>query len=221
MSASEKISKTSATPKSIRNLTFIAPEGYVGVWADKKKVGTYFVAVTTKSAGWGAFTQRSHLEGPMDESAMLLRLTSLKKRGAAALEHVVDVLNKQMLAVIDNAVDLDVPAVGDAFPVVGDNDTTADDADDADDANITMAITSDPLYFTMLERAAIRTVERNQQLLAEVGRELGELTIRYEELIADNPESEEMIAKIHKLEFNIYRKKVMVAALQETLSLAA
>ncbi len=96
---------TVTTAKNIRGLQVISPEGVVGVWQDKNDSDKFFVAITTKAAGWSKFTNRSALVGPLSTDEMLAQLASYKKRGEQALAHVEAVLAEQKAEIEAETVD--------------------------------------------------------------------------------------------------------------------
>lgn len=175
-----------STPKSIRNLQIVSPEGVVGIWADKKKDDTFFAAVTTKTAGWGEFTQRKHLVGPMDSAETLVYLDSLKKRGVeakAAFETYLAELS---------------PAVEQVEQVEPEHDVE-------DNASVI----NDPMYPVFVERAKTRTPERNSELVVEVAGEIEALKVKITEVT-----DPEMVAKItfnvHRKEVMIEALKAVI-----------
>ncbi len=143
------------TPKSIRNLQLLSPEGVAAVWADKKKDDTFFAAVTTKAAGWSEFSQRKHLVGPMTAKETTAYLVGLKKRGESAR-----VAFEEYLGSLDAAVQASA------------------DAEHDDKA----AIINDPMYPVFVERAKGRTPERNSELVVEVAGEIEALKVKITEV---------------------------------------
>jgi hypothetical protein len=179
------------TAKNIRGLQVISPEGVVGVWADKKDDDKFFVAITTKAAGWSEYTNRGALTGPLTKDEMLAHLVSYKKRGEAALKHVATVLADLVI---------DTPS-----PVV--------DADVMVEAQASQRnVEADPLFIALLERAMARPAERNEQLKVEVAAEIEALTVKIEE------NTDETLAE--KFAFNLRRKGMMVEALDQALAAA-
>lgn len=181
---------TVTTAKNIRGLQVISPEGVVGVWQDKKDSDKFFVAITTKAAGWSEFTNRSALVGPLSTDEMLAQLASYKKRGEQTLAHVHNVLAQ---------------ASTEETEVVEQVEETVTEQ---------VIENTDPMFAQLFERACTRTEERNKQLVVEVTEEIEQITSK---LNGDARDALDAIM-LEKLTFNLHRKTVMVAALSAALA---
>lgn len=200
---------TLTTPKSIRNLQLVSPEGVVGVWNDKKDDGKFYVAVTTKAAGWSEFSQRAHLEGPMTQAEMLDKLAGLKKRGEVALAHVTEVLAERQLAAeaeVERATQI-AEMDAEREQVI---EMTEVDEPELVEAGTDAHVINDPMFGVFVERAKGRTPERNRELVVEVAGEIEALTVKITE--TDDPE---LVAKIT---FNLHRKEVLIEALKTAIA---
>lgn len=172
--------KSTFKPAAIRNLTYLAPEGStVGVWQDKKDSDRYFVAETTKTAGWSEFKNRKQLTEVAGYEGLVEALGAIKGSRAKVAKAVIEHLEAHRAQVEAEAVLMAAEIL----------------AEQAQDEAV-VQVTIDEEFEALLVRAQNRTPERNEQLVVELKAEIPALMAREN---IDETKRQAMISRKEKM----------------------